>query len=126
MMLLLSLGTSEMLKSRDPMKKTSRSNHRDYERQAAICKALSHPTRLQLVAMLERADRWSAELQAGLSISKANLSQHLGILKAAGLVATHREGRELYCGIAMPEVKQTTALLRTMIKAQERAIRRLA
>jgi DNA-binding transcriptional ArsR family regulator len=108
------------------MKKKSRSNHHDYERGAAICKAFSNPTRLQLVTMLERGDRWSAELQAGLGISKANLSQHLGILKSAGLVATRREGKQLYCGISMPEVKQATALLRTMIKIQMRANRRTA
>ncbi len=74
------------------MKKKSKSNQRDYEREAAICKAFANPTRLQLVAMLERGDRWSAQLQAGLGISKANLSQHLGILKSAGLVS-HSPGR---------------------------------
>ena len=106
------------------MKKKSRSNHHDYEREAAICKAFANPTRLQLVAMLERGDRWSAELQAGLGISKANLSQHLGILKSAGLVATRREGKQLQCGISMPEVKRATALLRNMIKIQMRSTRR--
>ena len=105
------------------MKKKASSDHRDYEREAAICKALANPTRLRLVAMLERGDRWSAELQAGAGISKANLSQHLGILRSAGIVATHREGKELYCGISMPEVKQATALLRAMIKIQMRANR---
>ena len=105
------------------MKKKSSPHHRDYEREAAICKALANPTRLRLVAMLERGDRWSAELQAGVGISKANLSQHLGILRSAGIVATHREGKELHCSIAMPEVKQATALLRAMIKMQMRANR---
>lgn len=107
------------------MKKKSMSNQHDYEREAAICKAFAHPTRLQLVAMLERGDRWSAQLQAGLGISKANLSQHLGILKSAGLVVTRREGKQLYCGLSMPEVKQTTALLRTMTRIQMRANRRM-
>ena len=107
------------------MKKKPRSNHYDYEREAAICKAFSNTTRLQLVAMLERRDRWSAELQAGLGISKANLSQHLGILKSAGIVSTRREGKQLYCGISMPEVKQATALLRKMINSQVRAARRV-
>lgn len=108
------------------MKKKSKSNQHDYEREASICKAFANPTRLQLVAMLERGDRWSAELQAGLGISKANLSQHLGVLKSAGLVATRREGKQFYCGLSMPEVKQTTALLRTMTKIQMRANRGLA
>ena len=107
------------------IKKKPKANQHDYEREAAICKAFANPTRLQLVAMLERGDRWSAELQAGLGISKANLSQHLGILKSAGLVGTRREGKQLYCGLSMPEVKQAMALLRTMIKIQVRANRRV-
>jgi DNA-binding transcriptional ArsR family regulator len=107
------------------VKKKPRSNHHDYEREAAICKAFANPTRLQLIAMLERGDRWSAELQAGLGVSKANLSQHLGILKAAGIVATRRVGKELYCGISMPEVKRATALLRNMIRIQVRSGRRM-
>jgi len=102
------------------MKKKPKSNQDDYQREAAICKAFANPTRLQLVAMLERGDRWSAELQAGLGISKANLSQHLGVLKSAGVVGTRRDGKQLYCGLAMPEVKQAMALLRAMTKNRAR------
>ena len=102
------------------IKKKSKSSQHDYEREAAICKAFANPTRLQLVAMLERSDRWSAELQAGLGISKANLSQHLGILKSAGIVAARREGKQLYCGLSMPEVKQAMKLLRTMTRIHAR------
>jgi DNA-binding transcriptional ArsR family regulator len=102
------------------IKKRRKSNQHDYEREAAICKALANPTRLQLLAMLEGSDRWSAELQAELGVSKANLSQHLGVLKSAGIVGTRREGKRLYCGLSMPEVKHAMTLLRTMIKMQAR------
>jgi hypothetical protein len=45
-------------------------------------------------------------------------------LKSAGLVGTRREGKQLYCGLSMPEVKQAMTLLRTMIKIQVRGGRR--
>jgi len=95
-----------------------------YERQAAICKAFANPTRLHLIEMLTRGERWASELQEGLGISKANLSQHLAILKSAGVVATRREGKQLQCGIAMPEVKQATTAFRNMLKAQAKESRR--
>ena len=95
-----------------------------YERQAIICKAFANPTRLHLIEMLTHDERWAAELQKGLGISKANLSQHLAILKSAGMVTTRREGKQLQCGIAMPEVKQATAVLRNMLKAQGKESRR--
>jgi ArsR family transcriptional regulator len=106
------------------MKKKTNGSHEVYERQAVICKAFANPTRLHLVDLLTKSDRWAADLQETLGISKANLSQHLAILKAAGVVNTHREGKQLSCGISMPEVKQATALLRTMLKSQVRENRR--
>jgi DNA-binding transcriptional ArsR family regulator len=106
------------------MNKMSNSGHDTYERQAAICKAFANPTRLQLIDLLGRKQRWVSELQAGLGISKANLSQHLFILCTAGVVLTQREGKQLYCVISMPEVKQATTLLRTMTKAVSRVNRR--
>ena len=108
------------------MKRKSGPDQEIYERQAMICKAFANPTRLHLIDLLARGERWAADLQENLGISKANLSQHLAILKSAGVVATRREGKQLSCGISMPEVKQATALLRTMLKAQVRDNRRWA
>jgi DNA-binding transcriptional ArsR family regulator len=108
------------------MKKTSNSSHDAYERQAAICKAFANPTRLQLIDLLGRKERWASELQEGLGISKANLSQHLSILRTAGVVMTQREGKQLYCGISRPEVKQATSILRHMTRAAKRTSRRPA
>ena len=82
-----------------------------YERQAAICKAFANPTRLHLIEMLARGERWASELQQGLGIS-------------AGLIATRREGKQLQCGIAMPEVKQATSAFRNVLKAQGKESRR--
>ena len=63
------------------MKKRSNNNHEVYERQAVICKAFANPTRLHLIDLLTKRECWAAELQESLGISKANLSQHLAILK---------------------------------------------
>lgn len=95
-----------------------------YERQAVICKAFANPTRLRLIDLLARGEKWASELQEGLGISKANLSQHLSILKAAGVVSTRREGKQLHCQIAAPEVKQAAGLFRSLLKAQARENRR--
>lgn len=105
-------------------KRKSNGDTEVYERQAIICRAFANPTRLHLIEMLTRGERWASELQEGLGISKANLSQHLAILKSAGVVSTRREGKQLHCGIAMPEVKQATAVFRNMLKAQGKESRR--
>ncbi len=102
------------------MKTTSRSEREAYKRQAKICRAFANPTRLRLIALVSRKQHWAAELRSRLGISKANLSQHLSVLKAAGIVSTSRIGKELYCGLAMPGAKQITALLRSMASSRNR------
>ena len=56
------------------MKKSSNSGHEAYERQAAMCKAFADPTRLQLIDLLGRKQRWASELQQGWA--SQDLSQH--------------------------------------------------
>ena len=97
-----------------------------YERQVGICKAFANPTRLRVLDMVARRDCSASELQASLSISKANLSQHLAILKAAGVVVTHRIGKHVHCRLAIPEVKKACSLIREVLRAQIRSGRNLA
>lgn len=95
------------------------------EKQVRICKAFANATRLQLLDLLGKREWPASELQERLSISKPNLSQHLAVLKAAGVVSTRREGRQVYCSLAFPEVKSACRLLRDVLRAQIRQGRRL-
>ena len=97
-----------------------------FERQARICKSFANPTRLRILDCLGKRDWIASELQTELGISKANLSQHLAILKAAGVVVTHRDGQRVYCHLAIPEVKKACALIRDVLRAQIRNGRQLA
>ncbi len=91
-----------------------------FERQANICKAFANPTRLHLLDLLGKGDQVVSHLQASLGISKANLSQHLTVLRAAGVIATRRSGKHVVCSLAMPEVKEACRLIRNVLRAQVR------
>lgn len=106
--------------------KKKNSDRESYELQARVCKALANPTRLHLIEMLGKKERWASELQESLGISKANLSQHLSVLRAAGVVSTQRDGKQIYCGIAMPQVKQASLLIKSLTKGVSRAGRTIA
>lgn len=97
-----------------------------FERQASICKAFAHPTRLHLLDLLGDGEHGVSELQQQLGVSKTNLSQHLAILKAAGVLTTRRDGKQVYCSLAIPEVKQACLLIRKVLQAQIADSRRLA
>ena len=96
-----------------------------FERQATICKAFAHPARLFILHQLGKQEYSVAELQKELGISIPNLSQHLAILKAAGVVITRREGKRVYCSLPIPEVKQACDLIHGVLRRQIRDSRSL-
>ena len=97
-----------------------------FERQAVICRAFAHPKRLQLLDLLGRGEQKVSRLQKELRVSRANLSQHLAILKAAGVVSARRNGRDVYCSLALPEVRQACHLIRQVLRGQIRKQRKFA
>jgi DNA-binding transcriptional ArsR family regulator len=108
------------------MKKENGFDELIYEKQVSICKAFANPIRLRILDLIAQRRYATWELQQELSISKANLSQHMAILKAAGVVFAHREGKQVYCSLAIPEVKDACHLIRNVLKAQIRNGQRMA
>jgi ArsR family transcriptional regulator len=66
---------------------------------AGICKALGHPARIRIVAHLKTIDHCiCGEIVQLLPLAQSTVSQHLKVLKAAGLVKGEVEGpRTCYC-----------------------------
>jgi ArsR family transcriptional regulator len=56
-------------------------------------RALADPTRRRILELLAERDRTAGELADQFPIAFASVSHHLGVLKAAGLVAAEREGQ---------------------------------
>lgn len=63
-----------------------------YRLQARIVKALGHPTRLRILALLRGGERCACEFGPLLDLGQANVSQHLAVLRKAQLVDTRRDG----------------------------------
>ena len=89
-----------------------------YEREAHLCRSFGHATRIQVIDALTKGALRVAELQKMLAISKANLSQHLAVLKGTGVIVTRRQGKHVYCSLATPRVLQMYGLVRELIRIQ--------
>jgi DNA-binding transcriptional ArsR family regulator len=109
------------------MTKASKADAEDvvFEMQVRICKAFANPARLRILDLLSKHEYTVSELQTTLDISLSNVSQHLAILKSAGVVATRRNGKQLYCFLALPEVKHACQMIRDVLRAQLRNGRKL-
>jgi DNA-binding transcriptional ArsR family regulator len=64
-----------------------------HELQAEICRTLSHPARIAILHLLAREPHEVGRLAGELGISQPNASQHLAVMRAAGLVEAERDGR---------------------------------
>ena len=108
-----------------PRKVKSADDDRVYEMQVQICKAFAHPIRLRMLDLLAKRELTVSEIQSELGVTTANVSQHLAILKAAGVVSTRRNGKQIFCSLTIPEVKQACQLIRDVLRAQVRHERKL-
>lgn len=61
-----------------------------------VFKTLAEPTRLRLMALLEREELAVHELTEVLDMAQSTVSRHLGILREAGLLSDRREGTYVY------------------------------
>lgn len=61
-----------------------------------IFRALADPTRRAVYQRLAAAELSVSDLRGNLPVSQPAISQHLGVLRAAGLVIERREGRFAY------------------------------
>ncbi|GEN57586.1 transcriptional regulator [Halolactibacillus alkaliphilus] len=59
-------------------------------------KALADPTRRKILDLLKENDLTAGEIAAEFSISKPSISQHLKILKTAGLIEDEKDGQYIY------------------------------
>jgi len=96
-----------------------------FERQAQLCKAFAHPSRLQILDLLGNGEVGVSTLQETLGVSKTRISQHVTILKSAGVLSTRRNGKQVICSLAIPEVKQACQMIRQVLEAHLAESRRL-
>lgn len=76
--------------------------HANADQASQLLKALANPDRLLLLCQLTEGERNVSELEVLLGIQQPTLSQQLAVLRREGLVATRREGKQIYYRISSP------------------------
>jgi len=88
-------------------------------------RALGDETRVRIVALLSHGELCVCHLESALAISQPNCSRQLGILKAAGIVDSRRDGTWVYYRISDQEHESVKSVLDVLAKTfgAERALR---
>ena len=95
------------------------STHREFkdrlfEQFARIGKAMASPKRLEILDLLAQAERTVEEIARETAVPTANASQHLQVLKGAGMVISRREGLYAYYRLADEGVFRTWQSVRAL------------
>lgn len=91
---------------------------------AEIGRALGNEHRLRILELLAQRETSVEELAERVGLSVANASQHLRLLRAAGLLTSRRRGKHIFYAISDPTVLTLTAALgevaeRTLAQVRE-------
>lgn len=87
-----------------------------YQRTAVIGRALADPKRLCVLESLSGGEVSVSDLSSLVGCQVPNMSQHLAVLRAAGLVTTRREGNTVYYRLADPRVLEAYRLIQTIAR----------
>jgi DNA-binding transcriptional ArsR family regulator len=89
-----------------------------YELHADLCKIFSNAKRLEIINAMKDKEMAASELIERIGLSKANLSQHMSVLRSKGVILSRREGVNIYYRIANPKIIQACHLMREVLLEQ--------
>jgi ArsR family transcriptional regulator len=78
---------------------------------AEVAKALGHAHRLVILELLAQRERSVDDLATAARLSVANASQHLRLMRQAGLLASRRDGKQILYSLSDPAVLDLVAAL---------------
>jgi ArsR family transcriptional regulator len=86
-----------------------------YRLHAEVCKVLTDPKRLMLLDTLRGGERSVGELAAAIGVTLPNASQHLAVMRTAGLVAGRRSGTTVTYRLAEPSIADACDIIHAIV-----------
>ena len=94
--------------------------------QADVLKVLSSSTRLEILHLLADGPIDVGRIAGAIGVSQPNVSQHLAVMRAAGLVESDRHGREIHYALTDPDVIVACEVMRGVLQRRLARLGRLA
>lgn len=91
-----------------------------FQLHAKLLKALANSKRLEIFQLLRNQEMNVADMQTMLALPQANLSQHLTVLRHAGVVKTRRDGKEIYYSVSHKNYVRANDLFRKTLIASNK------
>ena len=86
-----------------------------YNMHAEMCKVFSNPTRLEILNILKNKELSVTDMIKRTELSQANISQHLSIMRAKGIVISNRKGKNIYYKLSNPKIIKAFDIIREVL-----------
>jgi ArsR family transcriptional regulator len=88
-----------------------------FELKAELFRAMAHPARIRALEVLVDGEHSVGEIASEIGLEASHLSQQLGVLRRAGLVATRRQASTVYYSIRDPLIVELLSVARRFLIA---------
>jgi ArsR family transcriptional regulator len=93
------------------MAQSKKTDREKFERNAQIYKLLANPKRLEILYLLDGKEVMVTDLVNAMGIRKANVSQHLAILRYLKFVTVKRVGKNAFYSLANPKIIESFKIM---------------
>ncbi len=91
-------------------------NYHNLKKAALVLRALNHKLRQQMLTLIETEDKITVtEIYVRMRLEQSVASQHLAILRRAGIVSTQRDGKFIYYTVNYKRIDQITGVTESLV-----------
>jgi DNA-binding transcriptional ArsR family regulator len=83
-------------------------------------KALADPTRREILRLLRGGEKTAGELAEHFDMAKPSVSHHFAVLKQADLIASRREGQQIYYYLNTTVLEDVLSLIWDLFAGKQR------
>ncbi len=96
-----------------------------YEVKARMIAVMANPKRLEIIDLLSEGEKTVSDLAESLGLAQATASQHLAVMRKAGVVETSRDGNFIRYRLSDPKIASacrvmSRAVLDLLVKQQKK------
>jgi ArsR family transcriptional regulator, repressor of sdpIR and other operons len=86
----------------------------------AVFKALSDPTRREILRLLSRGEKTAGELAERFDMSKPSMSHHFAVLKEADLISRRRNGQQIWYSLNTTVAQDAISWVMDLVEHSQR------
>jgi DNA-binding transcriptional ArsR family regulator len=96
-----------------------------FEKQARIAQAIGHPIRLEIIDFLKDGEQCVCDIAGQIGAERSNVSRHLSIMVAAGVLEHRKEGLKVIYKLKCPCILEFFKCMSGVLKQQARESKKL-